>query len=147
MSRSPTRQRVSLAFAELMPSIIRGMQLDFFIGRKVTQTQLLVLLAIRGRDCSCMGVLARGLHVSMPTATRIVDRLVDAGYVRRSTHPDDRRQVMVEVTPKGAAFISEFQSVLRRRWEDVLQALEPDELQSFLNIITKLRQRLKEAAN
>ena len=146
MSSLPSRQRVSLAIAELMPSIIRGVQLDFFLGRQITQTQLLVLMAIHAGGRSCMGPLAKGMHVSMPTATRIVDRLVRAGYVRRYSHSEDRRHVMVEVTPKGAAFIGEFQAVMRRRWEDVLRSLNANELGAFLRILTKLRERLQEPA-
>ncbi len=126
------------AVAELMPQIIRGVQLDFFLSRSVTQTQLLVLIAIHAHRRCAMGTLARSLHVAMPTATGIISRLVRAGYVRRLAHPADRRQVMVEVTPRGADFIREFQGVIRRRWEDVLRVLEPRELTAFHGILTKL---------
>ena len=100
MSDTPvTKRRLSSAIAELMPGIMRGVRLDFFVQKGVTQTQFVVLAAILAGRRSTMGALAKSLHVRMPTMTGIVDRLVRAGYVRRSTDPHDRRQVAVEVTP------------------------------------------------
>src|SRR3989338_5015719 len=115
-----TRKDVSLAVARLMPHIMRGMQLDFFVERGVTQTQFLLLSAIRAYTRCPMGTLARNLHVSMPTVSGIVDRLVRAGYVRRHALPEDRRQVLVELGPKAEAFFRDFESVIRRRWEEAL---------------------------
>jgi DNA-binding MarR family transcriptional regulator len=79
----------------------------------------------------------------MPTTTGIVNRLVRDGYVRRASALEDRRQVMVELTPKGRAFISDFQGVVRRRWLDVLRALGPGELGAFYRVITKLHGQLR----
>jgi len=140
---SPSRQQVSQAVAQLMPNIIRGVQLDFFVKRGVTQTQFLVLMAIQAYQRCTMGSLARNMHVSMPTATGIVDRLVRAGYVRRHPAPEDRRQVVVELTAKGQTFIQQFQAVVRRRWEEVLRSLAPQELATFHRVITKLQAQLQ----
>ena len=137
-----TRRRLSGAIAELMPSIIRGVQLDFFVQKGVTQTQFVVLVAIHAGPRCTMGALAKSLHVRMPTMTGIVDRLVRNRYVRRFSDPRDRRQVMVEATPKGHAFIRECQAVMRRRWEDVLRELEAGELEAFYSVVTKLKQRI-----
>ena len=138
-----TRRDVSLAVARLMPYIMRGVQLDFFVKRGVTQTQFLMLAAIRAYARCTMGALARSLHIAMPTASGIVDRLVNAGFVRRAPQADDRRQVIVELTAKGQAFFRDFETVIRRRWEEILLSLEPDELAAFYDVVTKLRERLQ----
>src|SRR3989338_7615970 len=134
-----TRTQVSQAVAQLMPRIIQGVQLEFFVKRRVTQTQLLVLLAIHAAGRCTIGTIARNMHVRMPTASGIVTRLVRGGYVRRHPAPKDRRQVFVELTDKGRDFIAAFQGVIRHRWDDVLKALDPDELDAFHGVITKLR--------
>ena len=139
-----TRKDASLAVARLMPQIMRGIQLDFFVKRGVTQTQFLLLSAIRASGRCPMGLLARNLHVSMPTASGIVERLVRSGYVRRIALPDDRRCVGVELTAKSEQFFREFESVVRRRWEEVLTGLAPEELQAFHDVMTKLRRHLQE---
>ncbi len=141
-SARPTRRDVSLAVAQLMPQIIRGVQLDFFLKRGVTQTQFLVIAAIHAYGRCCMGTLARSLQASMPTASGIVDRLVRSGYVRRISGAEDRRQVMVELTAKGQAFVRDFQQIIRRRWEEVLASLRPAELAAFHDVVLKLQRQL-----
>ena len=138
-----TPRDVSAALAELMPNILRGVQLDFFVKKGVTQTQFLMLAAIRAFGRCTMGTLASGLQVQLPTATGIIDRLVRSGHVRRLPAPEDRRQVVVELTVKGQAFFQEFLTVIRRRWEEVLSTLEPDELEAFHHAVTSLRDRLQ----
>ncbi len=141
-----TPRDASLAVAQLMPHIIRGIQLDFFVKRGVTQSQFLVLAAIRADGECPMGTLARNLHIRMPTATGIVDRLVHARLLGRHADPGDRRQVMVRLTDKGARFIRDFESLVRARWEEVLKPLDPHELTAFFNVMTKLRQQLQHEA-
>jgi len=138
-----TRQQVSLAVARLMPQIMRGVQLEFFVTRGVTQSQFLLMASIRAYARCTMSTLARNLHVSLPTVSGIVDRLVRAGFVRRITDEDDRRQVVVELAAKGRRFFQEFEAVIRRRWEEALLPLEPQELQAFYDVITKLREGLQ----
>ncbi|MBI2104460.1 MAG: MarR family transcriptional regulator [Candidatus Omnitrophica bacterium] len=140
-----TRKDVSLGVARLMPHILRGIQLEFFVRRGVTQTQFLVMGAIRAYTRCPMGTLARNLHVTMPTASGIVERLVRSGFVRRVPQADDRRQVLVELTPKGRAFFQDFEQVVRRRWEEALVSLEPHELAAFHEVVTKLRGQLQAA--
>jgi MarR family transcriptional regulator, organic hydroperoxide resistance regulator len=140
--KNPTRQDVSRVFAQIVPKIMQGIQLDFFIKRSVTQTQFLMLMAIHGYKRCTMGTLSKNMHVSMPTATGVVNRLVAVGYLRRFKEPEDRRQVVVELTVKGEGFISEFQGIIRKRWEDILKALSVNELSLFYKVVDKLNERL-----
>ncbi|PZR51965.1 MarR family transcriptional regulator [Xylanimonas oleitrophica] len=48
------------------------------------------------------GALADHLRISTASTTKLVDRLVAAGHVRRVPHPTDRRSVGVEVTEEAA---------------------------------------------
>ena len=135
---SLSRKTVSHAIARLMPNIIRGVQLDFFAKRSITQTQFLMVVAIHAYGRCSMSVLAGNMQIKMPTATGIVDRLASAEYIRRFTDAEDRRKVMVELTPKGQRFIEEFREVMRRRWEDVMQPLNERDLREFYGVIRKL---------
>ena len=139
---SVTRHAAGRAVAELMPKIIRGVQLDFFLKRGITQTQFLVLGAVLSYQRCAMGTLARSLHVTMPTMSGIVERLVQAGFLRRVPHVEDRRQVVVELTAKGCQFLQQFQAVVQRRWEEVLRPLASADLAAFHRVITKLTRQL-----
>ncbi len=57
--------------------------------------------------------LAAKRGVSKPAITRALDRLAEFDLVRRKTDPLDRRSVLVQRTPGGAAFLRELRAILR----------------------------------
>lgn len=57
----------------------------------------------QARDGLQMNELAARILSSKSGLTRVVDRMDEAGLVRRERPPDDRRVVKVQITPKGAA--------------------------------------------
>lgn len=49
--------------------------------------------------------LADRLHLTGSTVTGLADRMVTAGYVTRSRFPEDRRRVLLALTPAGRRLI------------------------------------------
>jgi len=45
--------------------------------------------------------LAELLHLTTAAVTSVIDRLVQAGHVRRSPHPSDRRRIVVQPTEES----------------------------------------------
>ena len=72
----------------------------------------------------------------------LVEQLKGIVAILQTADPEDRRSVVVALTAKGEAFFRDFESVIRRRWEEALLALGPDELAAFHDVLTKLRQHL-----
>ena len=138
-----SRENLSRSISQLMPSIIQGVHLGFLAKRSITHTQFFVLVAIHSNGRCPMSRLAANMHVSMPTISGIVDRLVKGGYVQRIEDPKDRRQVVVELSGKGRQLIEQFQSAVMLRWSEVLEALDEKEVESFGNVISKLRKELQ----
>jgi DNA-binding MarR family transcriptional regulator len=62
------------------------------------------------------GALARRAELSSGAMTNRLDRLEEAGLVKRVSDPDDRRGVLVELTKEG-----------HRRWEEALGAQAANE--------------------
>ena len=56
--------------------------------------------------------LAASLNVSKPAITRALDRLGELDLARRKVDPLDRRSVLVQRTPKGAAYLKEIRKVM-----------------------------------
>ncbi|HEY2542302.1 MAG TPA: MarR family transcriptional regulator [Gaiellaceae bacterium] len=69
-----------------------------YLGINTTDGHAIDVIDRAGRITA--GDLARELRLSTGAVTAIVDRLEKAGYARRVPDPDDRRRVLVEVTPK-----------------------------------------------
>lgn len=137
------REKLSRSIVQLMPNIIQGVHIGFLAKRNLTQTQFFVLVAIHSQGCPAMHALSSNMQVSMPTMSGIVERLVKAGYVKRVSHPQDRRQVLVQLTAKGGGVIADFQQAAATRWQKVLLALEPKDIESFQGIVNKLNQSIQ----
>lgn len=71
--------------------------------RGLTLAQWVILSALWREDGMAISALARYSGNNLPAASRLVDRMTDAGLVTRSADPRDRRAVRVFLAPKGAA--------------------------------------------
>ena len=60
-----------------------------------------VLGVLRGGDGFTMSDIAAAMSVAPPTLTRIVDKLVDGGFVVRRVDAMDRRRVLAYLSSKG----------------------------------------------
>jgi DNA-binding MarR family transcriptional regulator len=60
-----------------------------------------VLGALRSGDGFTMSDISSAMAIPPPTLTRIVDRLVDAGFVLRRVDAADRRRVLIYLSARG----------------------------------------------
>ncbi len=77
------------------------------------------------------GALAEHEKVQPPSMTRIVAGLEERDLIRRSRHPDDRRQQLVDLTDEGRALVRADQR-RREAWlTRQLQDLPPNEKETL----------------
>jgi DNA-binding MarR family transcriptional regulator len=69
------------------------------LGVNRTDMRALDVLDQRGSALTA-GELAQAMHLTTGAVTSVLDRLEKAGWARRVRDPDDRRRVLVELTPK-----------------------------------------------
>lgn len=62
-----------------------------------------VLGALRGGDGFTMSEMSTAMAIPPPTLTRIVDKLVDGGFVLRRVDATDRRRVLIYLSARGRA--------------------------------------------
>jgi DNA-binding MarR family transcriptional regulator len=94
-----------------------GEDLEREAGLPLTWHEVLVRLDEAPEGRMRMLDLARGVLLSKSGVTRLVDRMVAAGLVRRVACPTDRRVTYAEITPRG-------RRALRRASRPLLRALE-----------------------
>jgi len=73
----------------------------------VSATQYQLLLFIRGSSDGALAIadIAERLQVRHHSAVGLVDRCERSGLVRRRRDPANRRRVLVQTTPRGAALL------------------------------------------
>ncbi|MET0559738.1 MAG: MarR family transcriptional regulator [Solirubrobacterales bacterium] len=108
----------------------------------INQTDLHCLNAIENAGGLTAGQLAAAVGVTTGAVTGVVDRLERAGYARRVPDPEDRRRVMIEVTPEFYARAGEIWGPLAAEWEQALNerftAAELDRIVDFLELSTEI---------
>ena len=84
------------------------------------------------------GQLAEGLGLSSGAMTNRLDRLEEAGLVRRLPDPDDRRGVLVEPTKAGHAAWDSATDTQAGREALIASALTKDEKQKLHSLLRRL---------
>lgn len=69
------------------------------------------------------GEIARRVGISSSTATGLIERLVDGGYVRRTHSTRDRRQVLLQLRPKGRRVMAGFRRLRQSRLSTLMKRL------------------------
>jgi DNA-binding MarR family transcriptional regulator len=83
---------------------------------EVTLTQYRTLVVLASRGPQSLAGLASAVAVTPATATRMCDRLVRKGLVRRRTGREDRRQLRVALTQAGQELVD---AVTARRRKEI----------------------------
>jgi DNA-binding MarR family transcriptional regulator len=92
-------------------------------GMEAGQYQL--MLAIKGMPEGMrprIRELANRMHIQHHSAVELIDRLESGGYVRRERAQDDRREVLLALTPKGERVLGE----LALHHHEELRSAAPD---------------------
>lgn len=74
-----------------------------------------------------LGDLAVAEHISQPTMTGVVKRLVDEGLLRREGDPCDGRVQLIDITPSGRVALEAFRQKAAERVRPALERLTDDE--------------------
>ena len=107
----------------------------------ITGTQYNVLRILRGAEPAglCRNEVRDRLLNRMPDATRLLDRMEDAGLVKRSREGEDRREVRARITPEGRKLVDGLDSVAANEHQRQLGHLSGDKLELLISLLTQVR--------
>src|SRR5215472_18353410 len=94
-------------------------------GEEVTLPQYRALVVLAAQGPQGTAELAAALAVNPSTATRMCDRLVRKGLVRRHRQAGDRRSVRIALTAPGRDLVAEVTRRRRAELARLLRALPP----------------------
>jgi DNA-binding MarR family transcriptional regulator len=106
--------------------------------------RLLLRLATRTDDHKMSaGRLSQMLMLSSGAMTNRLDRMEEAGLVRRVPDPDDRRGVLVEMTDKGETVLDEAVLASAKEDAEMVSALSAKEKTQLNQLLRKVLQKLE----
>jgi DNA-binding MarR family transcriptional regulator len=88
------------------------------------QLRALVLVAT-SPDPVSLSRMANELDVHLSSASRLCDRLVNAGWVARADSPEDRRHLALSLTSDGLAVVTAVMTHRRQAFTAILEQLTP----------------------
>ncbi len=107
-------------------------------GEEVTLTQYRSLVVLASRGPQGVASLAELVAVTPPTASKLVDRLLRKGLVRRRTDRHDRRQVRIGLTEAGRQLIDVVTEHRRLEIASLLKSIPINEQLSMAKGLQKL---------
>lgn len=109
--------------------------------RGITIQQYNVLRILRGAGARGMPTLVirdRMIHEA-PGITRLLDRLEEAGLVRRERQVADRRQVVCYITPAGDTLLSDLDAEVAEADNAAVYMLQPEEQRLLTTLLDAVR--------
>ena len=108
------------------------------VAEEVTLTQYRTLVVLASRGPQNLAGLAEAVGVTPATATRMCDRLVRKGLIRRRTERDDRRHLRVMLTEKGRTLVDAVTVRRRREIERIVSGIPPEEQVVLIQALGRL---------
>lgn len=144
--RRPFRSRRQEAVVGLLRT---GDEVRRYFGRLVkkhglTWQQYNVARILRGAGSQGLPTMEirRRMIEQAPGITRILDRLVERGWVERVPLPEDRRQVICRITPGGLEMLGALDPEIDAADERALAALGGKEVRSLIAVLDRVREDL-----
>ncbi len=122
-------------FRELLPTVPRDL-----LSLDITMPQMKILVILYVTGPRRMSDVASELDVTLPTATSLVERLVEKHYVERETNPDDRRVVLCHLSEAGEQVIKHIWQTARGRSHELLQAMDISKLELFAEALQAMHE-------
>jgi DNA-binding MarR family transcriptional regulator len=112
----------------------------------ISLSQLSALSTLAKEGAMTPGALAVRELVRPPSMTRVIASLADRGFVARTAHPVDGRQVLVSVSPAGADLV-EAEKLASQEWlQRRIASLDPEQRRTLLMAADLMSAMVEESA-
>ena len=112
------------------------------IYKEVTMAQLHTIMSIYNRGEVSMSELSALTNVSPPSASVMVDRLVEKGILLREHSSRDRRKVMVKISPKAIKGIKQIEDGILQAFTGLVEDIGHETAQKWCDVIEKVNAAL-----
>ncbi len=99
---------------------------------------------IKKGDGKTQKELCEALHISKSTISKVIDSLVEKGYLVREKDPDDKRAVRIYLTDKKDEIEDLIRKIDRRAEDRMLEGFQEDEKEALRNFLERIMENLVE---
>lgn len=109
-------------------------------NESATSFRCLLYLA-RHKDGVEPSKMADRMNILRQSATSIADHFEQKGYITRRTHPNDRRKILLMITPEGEQLTEKMLMTFRDYHDRISSLFTPEEVDAY----AELRHRMHQA--
>jgi DNA-binding MarR family transcriptional regulator len=152
----PAKELLSTMNRKDIDSVIRSLRhVNFersFFGQTVairfglSESDVDALEVLIDTGASTAGRLSDVMGLTTGAVTRVIDRLEQAGYVRRVPDPADRRRVIVEVVPEKISAVQETMNRVGDKGAEEIAHYSDEELAVINDFLTRMADITREEA-
>ncbi len=132
------RHRASQLIVEVMPKFMRSLASDWRHMEHSPNEGHFRALIVLARGATNLSDLANKLEVSLPTMSNTITTLSERNWVVRRRDPDDRRRVLVELTPEGCEVLEYIRDFAEEHVAQTLAPLSEEECESVVHSLLLL---------
>ena len=103
-----------------------------------------VLAALNEKESMSVSEISARFDIAKPNITPLIDRLIEAGYVKRVRNTEDRRVVFVVIEDKGREKVESVVEALADSIKGWSNNITPEKLVKLSEAIETLRDTLEE---
>jgi DNA-binding MarR family transcriptional regulator len=104
----------------------------------LTLAEVRIMKTLREKGSTPMNYFSQEIMLSQPSITGIVDKLEGRGLVERVRSLEDRREVLIAITPKGGHVLQKGMDLHKQFVERTLSTLKPHEVDELVGLFKKL---------
>lgn len=105
---------------------------------EVTLLQYQALWCIKKSKKAHMGDIAKNFSITMPTATSLIDKLIQSKLAKRENDNKDRRIVRISLTNEGEKILKEMTKQRKNKINKLLSYLSVSDKKELSKILNKL---------
>ena len=123
-------------------SLMQKLSDRFFsqFGLTDVQFNILMILKEHGSEGLSQQELSEHLIVTKSNVVGLIDRLERTDYVKRVSHPSDRRFNQIVLTPKGQKLEGKVENSYFKEVDKMMNVLSPSEKRSVVKAMESIRQ-------
>ena len=139
-SNGVTAQDCARQILDVVPAVIRPLRRQMRSHRAgLSIPQFRALCFVERYDGASLSAVAEHLDLSLPTVSRMINGLVERGYMQRRSSEDDRRHVSLSVRAKGQAVMRQARGATQDYLADQFQHLSSSQRQALCAAMDALR--------
>ena len=107
----------------------------------ISLPQFNVLRILRGRkgEAANLSTIQEQMIHKMSNTTRLIDKLIEGGYVNRFVCEKNRRKIEIFITKKGLEFLNSLDDKLETKEQFLMNNLDNNEKEELMRLLSKIQ--------